>query len=207
MKFFILTTLVLSLVLSSCRKRTPEELKARSDGKHKLNLPLEKEGKFMCVIETPAGSSTMINYNKINHQFEASSIDGKFIKTKHLSIPFNYGFLPSTFKDPSRGGNGGAVEVIVLSGRIPSEAYSPIVPIGLFHYKDKGIKKTIVIAKSIDPDYQTISVEDLSLLPKGALEIISSWLCNNEGNDRYKLDSWGVQREALNYINQWKLSR
>lgn len=196
--------LAITVSIVACRKRTPEELKARSEGKFKINLPREKDGQIMAVIETAAGSHHRIKYNTINHQFEKNSIDSKAIVNEYLSTPFNIGFIPSTLKEVSRGGNGDPVQVFVLSGRIPSERYTPIKPIGLITYNDKGIKKKVIIAKSLDEEYASIKSEDLSLLPKGVLEIISSWVCNQKGNGSYQLDSWGIQRDAVEHINKWK---
>lgn len=205
MKFNLLL-LVLLLSFFSCRKRTPEELKARSEGKFKINLPMEKEGKMMAIVETEAGSHTQIKYNSINHLFEKNSIDSKPIIHDYSPAPFNIGFIPSTLKDQTRGGNGDPVQVFILSGKIPSESYTPILPIGIITYKDKGIKRKAIIAKSLDEEFTSVKAEDLSLLPKGILEIISSWVCNHKGNNAYQLDSWGIQRDALAHINEWRIN-
>lgn len=207
MRLSVLFLFSLFITLTACRKRSPEELKARSEGKFKLHLPFEKDGKLMAVIESSAGDHHKTNYNPINHAFEKLMIDDQLIKTKHLSLPFNAGFIPSTRLDTNKRGNGETVKVFVLSGRIPSETYTPINPIGLMHYNDKGIKRTVVLAHSLDDEYQSIKSEDISLLPKGVLEMVSNWVCNQESNDRYQLISWGQQRDALKYINDWKLRR
>lgn len=198
--------LAILLTVVACRKRTPEELKARSEGKFKINLPMEKQGQMMAVIETSAGSHHLTKYNTINHQFEKVSKDSKPIVNDYLSVPFNLGFIPSTTQELSRGGNGDPVQVIVLSGKIPSEMYTPIEAIGLITIIEKGTKRKIVIAKSLDEDYSSIKADDISLLPKGVLEIISNWLCNHKGNNSYQLDSWGIQRDALAHIKKWKLN-
>ncbi|GAA4317586.1 hypothetical protein GCM10023115_43120 [Pontixanthobacter gangjinensis] len=125
-----------------------------------LNTELRsKNGYFQAVIEIPAGTNSKIEYHKIDKVFKPSLRDGEERKIDFLPYPGNYGFIPSTFSDPEKGGDGDALDVMVLSSTIPSGKIIEFIPIGMIKLIDAGEEDFKVIAIPADESLRTINVE------------------------------------------------
>ena len=99
MKNRFLFTLVLSLffIFSGCVEKQENYYKIAA---------LAQEGKaFNVVVEIPAGTNHKIEYNTESGEFENDIKDGKIRIIDFLPYPGNYGFIPSTYMDPERGGD------------------------------------------------------------------------------------------------------
>ena len=192
--------LLLLLLFNSCK--TPVDY---------LKTDLRSDnGYFQAVIEIPAGTNSKIEYHKIDKVFKASLRDGEERKIDFLPYPGNYGFIPSTFSDPENGGDGDALDVMVLSSTIASGKVIEIIPIGMIKLIDAGEEDYKVIAIPADKDLRTINAENFKDFTKKyapAMEILESWFLNYDPADSSKILGWAdekeTEKEILRLRKEW----
>jgi len=169
-----------------------------------LNTDLKSEnGYYQAVIEIPAGTNSKIEYDKVSRVFKPSLRNGEERLINFLPYPGNYGFIPSTFSNPEKGGDGDALDVMVLSATIPSGEIVEIIPIGMIKLIDAGEEDYKVIAIPADKSRRTISAEnykDFVKIYKSAKEILESWFINYDPADETEIKGWADERETKKEI-------
>lgn len=159
-----------------------------------------KEGILRAIIEIPAGTNSKIEYNTSTRKFEIDQIDGQDRVIHYLSYPGNYGFIPGTQADKNDGGDGDALDILVLSSSLPTGTLIEVIPIAVFKLLDNGETDYKIIAVPQDKTLQTIKAETLNSLllnyPK-VEDIISTWFLNYNPKDPAKNLGWGDEKEAL----------
>ena len=165
-----------------------------------LNTDLRSEnGYFQAVIEIPAGTNSKIEYDKISRVFKPSLRDGKERKIDFLAYPGNYGFIPSTFSNPEKGGDGDALDVMVLSSTLASGTILEIIPIGMIKLIDAGEEDFKVIAIPANSSLRTITAEnfkDFIKKYKPAQDIIQAWFLNYDLADDTEILGWADEKVA-----------
>jgi len=158
-----------------------------------------KNGYYQAVIEIPAGTNSKIEYDKVAKIFKTSLRDGEERTIDFLAYPANYGFIPSTFSNPEKGGDGDALDVMVLSSTIPSGEIIEIIPIGMLKLIDAGEEDFKVIAIPADKNLRTISAEnykDFVNRYNAAKQILESWFSNYDPADETQIQGWVDEKEA-----------
>ncbi len=182
--------LILSFVFfSSCKQQDVYDLHA-----------FTKDGVVQAVVEIPAGTNAKIEYNTNAHEFEVDQIDGCDRLINYLAYPGNYGFIPGTLADSLQGGDGDALDIIVLSSSIPSGTVIEVIPLGVFKLLDNNEEDYKIIAIPYKRDLQTINASSFSSLNaqySGVLKIIELWFLNYNPTDSAKSLGWGDEKEAL----------
>ena len=171
------------------------------------SLPLySKNGNITAVIEIPAGTNHKIEYDKKNHEFKVEQRNGKERIVAYLPYPGNYGFLPSTYMDPTIGGDGDALDVLVISESFSTASVVEIIPVGVLFLEDGGEIDTKIIAIPAKENEKVIDIVSLNELkekyPKTD-EIIKNWFLNYKGKGIMKFIGWGDKDEALGEIEKW----
>jgi len=165
-----------------------------------LNTDLKSEnGYYQAVIEIPAGTNSKIEYDKVSKVFKPALRDGKERKINFLAYPANYGFIPSTFSDLDKGGDGDALDVMILSSMIPSGEVVEIIPIGMIKFLDNGEQDFKVIAIPAEEKLRTISAttfKDFVENYEPAKNIIESWFLNYDPNDETEIQGWADEKET-----------
>jgi inorganic pyrophosphatase len=155
------------------------------------------------VIEIPAGTNKKFEYNKDTQSFEIDKKDGKDRVVQFLSYPGNYGYIPSTFSDPEKGGDGDALDVLVLSESVASGTILEIVPIAVLKLIDDGELDYKIIAVPLNENDRIIKAttfnEFTQKYPK-VKTIIELWFLNYNKDDKAKIDGWGDEKEAKKEI-------
>ncbi|GGG22045.1 inorganic diphosphatase [Christiangramia forsetii] len=169
-----------------------------------LNTDLKSQnGYYQAVIEIPAGTNSKIEYDKVSKIFKPSLKDGKERTIDFLAYPANYGFIPSTFSNPEKGGDGDALDVMVLSSTIPSGKIIEIIPIGMLKLMDAGEEDYKVIAIPADLNLRTINTETFKDFVKKyepAKEILESWFTNYDPADKTEIQGWADEEETKKEI-------
>jgi len=182
-------SILLLVVLSSCKSTVDY-----------LNTDLKsKKGYFQAVIEIPAGTNSKIEYDSASKVFKPSLRDGNERIIDFLAYPANYGFIPSTFSNPDKGGDGDALDVMVLSSTILSGKIIEIIPIGMLKLIDAGEEDFKVIAIPADQNLRTISAtsfKDFVKNYKPAKEILESWFTNYDPADETEIRGWADEKET-----------
>ena len=169
---------------------------------------ITKSGNINAVIEIPAGTNHKIEFNPETKEFETDQLDGKDRIIDFLPYPANYGFIPSTLMDEARGGDGDALDVLVIAPTQPTGTLMAIRPIATLNLIDDGEIDTKIIAIPMDTSLQIIQVdgfEDFLIKYNAGMRIIETWFLNYKGLGQTKLKGWENEQQALAGIKKWQI--
>lgn len=173
------------------------------------NIPVKSlDNNFNAVIEIPAGTNKKFEYNKESQTFEIDKKERQERVINFLPYPGNYGFLPSTYSDPKKGGDGDALDVLVLSESVATGTVLEISPIALLKLIDNGEVDYKVIAIPSDVKHQIIKVNnynDFSNRFPEIKQIIELWFLNYNKADIAVVEGWEDEKMAIIEINKNKL--
>ena len=145
------------------------------------------------IIEIPAGGNHKIEYRPGVGYVNDTLTDGSPRVIQFLPYPGNYGFVPSTLMDRSKGGDGDALDVLVIGETVPTGTKMRALPIGALMLRDRGEIDTKIVAIPADPAERTLAVEnflDFSLGNDAAKRIIETWFLNYKGPGMVELLRW-----------------
>ncbi|GJM36476.1 MAG: hypothetical protein DHS20C18_54770 [Saprospiraceae bacterium] len=194
--------LVISLLLLgvSCQQiSTPDYSK----------VPAKTASGINVVVEIPAGTNHKIEYHSESKQFLVDSIDGQVRIIDFLPYPGNYGFIPSTLMDEKRGGDGDALDVLIIGESVPTGTVVEAIPIATLRLLDRGEVDTKIIAVPADPSKQIIKSADFqSFLIEydAAKRIIENWFLHYKGWQVIEFLGWEDEKHAWQVIEKWNLN-
>ncbi len=195
-KYNLFLFFLLVLIVSSCENNDPGLLPAYSEN----NI-------LQAVIEIPAGTNHKLEYNYNLKKIIVDSVDGKKRIIDFLPYPGNYGFIPSTKMDKKRGGDGDALDVLIISESKVSGSIIEIIPIGVLLLNDSGETDTKIIAVPFNEDIRIIEainfIELSGKYPK-VKQIIEEWFLNYKGKGRVELLGWKDEKAALLEVKKWQ---
>lgn len=185
--FFVITSLI------SCKKK--------ADYYH---LPLFSSNNLVhAVIEIPAGTNKKYEYKIDSNSFEIDKKNGADRIVQFLPYVGNYGYIPSTFSDPAKSGDGDALDVLVLSENIPTGTLMEILPIAVLKLTDAGELDYKIIgipAENSKRIINTVSFGEFEDRFPEVKRIIELWFLNYNKDDEVLIEGWGDEKEALNEI-------
>lgn len=194
---FVVLPLLAIVFLGSCRKNYHQ-------------LPVYSEnGNLQAVIEIPAGCSKKYEYQAATNSFVMDKKDGKQRIVQYLPYPANYGFIPSTMMDNQKGGDGDALDVLVIAQSLETGTIIEIEPLAMLSLRDDNEIDNKIIAIPKCREMQIISSNSLQLMEKkypGVKEIIELWFCNYKGNGQTKALGWYDEKRAIAEIEKWTIS-
>jgi len=165
-----------------------------------------EDGFYNAVIEIPAGTNKKIEYNKEAKKFEIDQRDGKDRIIDFLPYPGNYGYVPGTLMDEERGGDGDAVDILVLAESLPTGTVIPVQPIASLLLIDEGEADTKLIAIPADTSLQTMRIEgfeDFMIDYDAARHLIETWFMNYDGLGTNEFRGWRNEDYAEKEIEKW----
>jgi len=134
------------------------------------------------VVEIPSGT---------NEKWEVRLSDGALVReftgknprvVPYLSYPGNYGMIPRTLLDKESGGDGGAVDVMVLGPAVPRGSVVQAIPIGVIRLLDRAEQDDKILA--VMPGTVFERSTDILLLDRqfpGVSDILRIWFDNYAG--------------------------
>ncbi len=159
--------------------------------------PFNLDNTINAFIEIPAGTI---------EKWEASS-DGEVFSQEiqkngprsidYLPYPINYGFIPQTILSKTSGGDGDALDVIVIGPQIKRGSIVKVKVIGMIEILDKGELDTKILSVLIKDGLKISEVNSLGDLKKnytGVLEIILIWFENYKQTNLKIKNILGKQR-------------
>ena len=165
-----------------------------------------KDGSLNCVIEIPAGTNKKIEFNTKTNSFEVDQRNGEDRIISFLPYPGNYGFVPSTLSNTSKGGDGDALDILLISESLPTGTIVEVIPIGLLKLLDNGEYDYKIICTPKDSKKRIIDATTYSAFSKKyshAKDIIASWFLHYDiGGDTLTNEGWGDEKEALEEIRK-----
>lgn len=189
-----------AFLLGACR---PSADKREVDYK---TLPALTDQGINIVVEIPAGTNQKIEYQASSSSFEVDQTEGRDRVIQFLPYPGNYGFIPSTYMDPERGGDGDALDVLLLSESQSTGSVIEAIPLGALRLKDGGEIDTKIIAIPVDSAQRIIDAgnfRDFLIQYDPAKRIIEEWFLNYKGLGVMELLGWEDEAYAMDEIRRW----
>lgn len=178
---------------------------------HLLEIPAFASEQFLnAVIEIPAGTNRKFEIDKQSGIIRPDLREGKPRVIDFLPYPVNYGFVPSTRMEKSRGGDGDPLDVLVLAEHLPSGTVIAVQPIGLLQLQDGGEWDNKVLAIPADPEKRIIRAanwQEFQLGYSAIRHIIEQFFIYYDGLGVMTLMGWGDEQAALSEVKKWLLSR
>lgn len=152
-----------------------------------LTLPATNEdGSIRAIIEIPTGTSAKWESTKDepNQIFWEFRNDAPRV-VNYLGYPGNYGAIPSTLLPEEMGGDGDALDVLVLGQAVPRGEVLDVRLIGVLKMLDGGEQddKLIAVMTENSPFAHIESIEQLDAEFPGVTEIVDLWFTNYKGPD------------------------
>ena len=158
------------------------------------------------VVEIPAGTNKKIEYDHDKNNFPIDIKNGEERIIDFLPYPGNYGFVPSTMMNRMQGGDGDALDVLVLSEHAPTQSVLEIIPIALLSLLDNGEIDYKIIAVPVDPVRRVIdavSLSDLTTKYPNLQQIIELWFTSYKGPGVIEFSGWANEHTATTEIEKW----
>ncbi len=167
-------------------------------------LPFKNEnGNLTAVIEIPAGTNGKFEYNYKLKEFTQEIRDGKPRVVKFLPYVGNYGFIPGTYMDPSIGGDGDALDILIIGESIKQGEIIEIIPIATLKLLDGGEEDHKVIGVPVDSKLNVANVTDYESLSEPIKEIIKTWFTSYKGRGEMKFQGWIGTGSTNAEIKKW----
>lgn len=180
----------------------------REDEAQLYTLPAFSDSGVHAVIEIPAGTNHKIEYDPAAGRFVNDTLRGKKRVVNFLPYPGNYGFIPSTLMDKARGGDGDALDILVLSESVPTGTVLSVKPIAALLLSDQGELDTKIIAVPLDSALRIMPIEEFSQFIteySAVQQIIQEWFLSYKGFGQTRLLGWKNSRFARREIEKWAL--
>lgn len=167
------------------------------------SLPLKSDnGFFNALIEIPAGTNKKYEYSSDSDSFEIDKRDGQDRIIPYLPYFANYGYIPSTLSDASKGGDGDPVDIFVICESLKQGTLISIIPLATVKLIDDYEEDYKIIAVPADDKLNVLNVktfEELKTKHPSIILIIETWLSNYD-TDPLKINGWLDQNETEKYI-------
>lgn len=174
------------------------------------SISINDDGSINAYIEIPAGNNVKYEFDEADQQLKPDQIDGKDRVIDFLPYPGNYGFIAGTQMDADKGGDGDALDVLVLCDTRPFGTAMKVLPIGIILLEDQGKADHKIIAVPFEAAKRTINVEKFSsfITKYNSVQfIVQEWFMNYKGLGKMKLLGWKDEAHALKEIRKWSKKR
>jgi len=210
----ILISISVILLFSSCEFVIPslddKEEKVVIEVVNYAKLPaFLDDGSVQAVVEIPAGTTAKREYNYDTNNFPIDIKNGKPRYVDFLGYPGNYGFIPSTMMDTERGGDGDALDVLILSQPATIGQAISITPIAIIQLIDNGEIDDKLIAIPTTDSLKTIkanTLAELELNYPAVKQIIETWFANYKGVGQMQVIGWQNEEAALAAVKKWQIN-
>lgn len=196
---------ILILLLSSCNKT--DKIGNTVDLLHGI-ASFTSDSLVNVVIEIPAGTCLKTEYDKTENKFSVEKLsDGTPRIVQFLPYPGNYGFIPSTEMSRMSGGDGDALDVLVLAESFAKGNVIEVIPIALLKLEDDEELDYKIIAVPKEPKLQIIKCPTYDCLQEkypAVISIIQLWFTHYKGTNKVEVSGWEDERSAMKEIIKWK---
>ncbi len=168
------------------------------------------DGSINAYIEIPAGCNVKYELGMDNKTLKPDQKGGEDRLIDFLPYPGNYGFIAATDMDEKAGGDGDALDVLILCDARESGTVMKVLPLGVILLEDNGKKDHKIIAVPFDESERTINVEKFSAFItkyNAAQFIVQEWFMNYKGLGQMTLLGWKDEQYALSEIKKWSTNK
>jgi inorganic pyrophosphatase len=146
------------------------------------HLARNQDGTINVVVEIPAGTNEKWEVNDDGTALVRDFTGDEPRTVDYLPYPGNYGFIPRTLLDTDQGGDGGALDVMVLGPAVPRGSVVRARPIGIVRVVDRMEQDDKILAVSQGETLTEVyDIESLETRYPGAVEIVDTWWSNAHG--------------------------
>mgnify|MGYP002635240020 CR=1 FL=1 len=191
---YLLASIIVVIGLSNCNTHSLENIPAMND-----------DGSFNAIVEIPAGTNHKIEFNKECAEFEVDFRDGKERIIQFLPYPGNYGFIPKTMMAEDRGGDGDALDVLIIAESMPTGTWVKFRPLAMLKLIDDGEKDFKILGVPSDPKLNVLNVNSYAELVEAhpqVLIIVENWFLSYD-SDPAQSEGWANGHEAEAEIRRW----
>jgi inorganic pyrophosphatase len=188
--------LVLLLICASCSTPTADVVDEKAARNYLTGYPALVEGGLVnAVIEIPAGTNEKWELTKNGESIELEIRDGEPRIVQYLAYPANYGMIPGTLLPEELGGDGDALDVIVLGSTVERGSVIAVHPIALLRLIDQGERDDKVIAVQMTGPLSGVTdFDSLEAGYPGVFSIVETWFTHYKGAGQ--IESHGVDGPA-----------
>lgn len=168
---------------------------------------INENGTINMVVEIPAGTNHKYEYNYTTKKFEVEIKNGKERVVDFLPYPGNYGFIPNTLMDKAQGGDGDALDILLLSESLSTGTVVEVIPLATLLLEDDGEIDTKIIAIPLDSTKTIIGAKSYQVFLiqyDAARRIIEEWFTHYKGARIVKLIGWRDESYAWQEVEKWE---
>ncbi len=147
--------------------------------------PVNVDGTVNVVIEIPAGTTAkyMVDLKSGNIELEQKNGAPRYVQ--YLGYPCNYGNIPRSVFLKSKGGDGDALDALVLGPSVPTGSVVRGRAIGIMSLMDTGEKDDkVVVVMENTPFFPVRSIDELDRKFPGVTSILQTWFTSYKGRDK-----------------------
>ncbi len=162
------------------------------------------------VVEIPAGTNHKIEYDYESRSFKVDQENGKDRVIDFLPYPGNYGFVPGTLMDEAKGGDGDALDILLIAESVPSGTVVEVLPIAALELMDSGEVDTKLIGIPVDSTLRVIQAtrfEDFMIEYNIAQRMIKDWFLNYKGLGKVEMVAWKDEIFARAEVEKWAIKQ
>lgn len=204
--------LLFILACASTPTKIPTSGGLQPDGPHSLKSKTNllthhsarnQDGTINVVIEVPAGTSEKWEVSPDGYALVRDFEKGQPRVVDYLPYPGSYGLIPRTLLDTEKGGDGGALDVLVLGPAVPRGEVVRARPIGVIRLVDRLEQDDKVLAVMDGETLQrAYDIETLKTQYPGTVEILDIWWTNaHSKGENVSLLGTGSAAQANSVIN------
>jgi inorganic pyrophosphatase len=147
--------------------------------------PVNVDGTVNVVIEISAGTTAKYMVDLKSGMIELEQKNGLPRYVQYLGYPCNYGNIPRSVLLKSKGGDGDAVDAIVLGPSVPTGSVVKGRAIGILSLVDTGEKDDkVVVVMENSPFANVRTIEELDRRFPGVTTILQTWFTSYKGRDK-----------------------
>ena len=161
------------------------------------------DGTINVVVEIPAGTNQKWEVSKDDGKIRWEFKEGKPRVVKYLAYPGNYGMIPQTILLEEEGGDGDALDVIILGPSVPRGTVVKAKLIGILNLLDGGETDDKILAVlEGSPLYEVNDIQELDNRFPGTTKIIEIWFSSYKGAGILESKGFGDASKAHDMVNK-----
>jgi inorganic pyrophosphatase len=207
-----LTTIILFLAISifSCENTQPSinQTQEKAEVNYAKLPTFLADGSVQAIVEISTGTTAKREYSYDDNNFPIDIKNGKPRYIDFIGYPGNYGFIPSTMMDTALGGDGDALDILVLSQPSSVGTSLGVIPIAMIQLMDNGEIDDKLIAVPVSDSLKTISALTLLELEThypAVKQIIETWFANYKGAGQMQVIGWQNEEAAMEAVKKWQI--
>jgi inorganic pyrophosphatase len=149
--------------------------------------PVKPDGRVNVVVENPAGTDGNWEVSKSEGLLVLEIENGRPRAVQYLPYPGNYGMVPRTLLPKEGGGDGDALDVLILGSAKRRGTVMPVRLIGVLKLLDNGEQDDKLLAvPAVGPLSKVKNIKELDASHPGVTQIIETWFTNYKGPGKVK---------------------